>query len=65
MWIVAGNSVSISRVYQETPLKVGAIIRLDEKASHHLGRVLRAGVNDKVTLFKWPRWRISSNHYED
>lgn len=43
--------MAISRIYQAVPLQVGAILRLDDKASHHLGRVLRAVAGDTVTLF--------------
>lgn len=43
--------MSISRIYQAVPLSSGQMLRLDEKASHHLARVLRARVGDGVTLF--------------
>lgn len=39
------------RIYQNTLLSVGANLQLDEQASHHLGRVLRAKVGDEVLLF--------------
>ncbi len=45
------NNMSISRIYQLIPLQVSARVRLDEKASHHLARVLRAKVGEKLTLF--------------
>lgn len=40
----------VSRIYQSVPLMLG-MLQLDEKASHHLARVLRAVVGDKVVLF--------------
>jgi 16S rRNA (uracil1498-N3)-methyltransferase len=43
--------MSISRIYQSTLLNLDAILRLDDKASHHLARVLRAKQGDRVTLF--------------
>lgn len=43
--------MSIARVYQPTSFSVQATIRLEEKASHHLVRVLRAKMGDQVTLF--------------
>lgn len=43
--------MAISRIYQAAALQPGGLLRLDEKASHHLARVLRAGVGDKLTLF--------------
>jgi 16S rRNA (uracil1498-N3)-methyltransferase len=39
------------RVYQSVLLEPHANLRLDEKASHHLARVLRCGVGDKLVLF--------------
>lgn len=39
-----------TRIYQPVPLTLGAL-RLDEKASHHLARVLRAAINDEIVLF--------------
>jgi 16S rRNA (uracil1498-N3)-methyltransferase len=39
------------RIYQAIPLNVSATIRLDEKASHHLARVLRAKVGEELVLF--------------
>ncbi len=41
----------MTRVYQPQPLKVNTNIQLDEQASHHLSRVLRMAVGDKVTVF--------------
>tara|TARA_R110000868_G_scaffold106915_11_gene292864 strand:- start:1 stop:723 length:723 start_codon:yes stop_codon:yes gene_type:complete len=38
------------RIYQPAPLAVGAFI-IEEKASHHLARVLRVKVGDEVILF--------------
>lgn len=43
--------MSISRIYQAVPLRVGDTVMLNESASHHLGRVLRAEVGDELTLF--------------
>lgn len=43
--------MSISRIYQPIPLELHANIRLDDKASHHLARVLRAKQGDKLTIF--------------
>lgn len=43
--------MSLSRVYQPIPLSINTDIRLEEKASHHLARVLRVKVGDQVTLF--------------
>jgi 16S rRNA (uracil1498-N3)-methyltransferase len=39
-----------SRIYQAAPLAIG-MLKLDEKASHHLARVLRASVGDEITVF--------------
>lgn len=39
------------RLFQNTKLIVGEMLRLDEQASHHLARVLRANVGDEVVLF--------------
>lgn len=39
------------RIYQSCPIELGAVIELDEQASHHLIRVLRVQINDQVTLF--------------
>lgn len=41
----------ISRIFQPVPLSVGAEISLNESASHHLGRVLRASLRDEIVLF--------------
>jgi 16S rRNA (uracil1498-N3)-methyltransferase len=41
----------MTRIYQATPLAINTSITLDEKASHHLSRVLRANVGDVLTLF--------------
>lgn len=43
--------MSISRIYQATPFHLQERLRLEEKASHHLARVLRAQVGDALTLF--------------
>src|SRR3990167_3555650 len=40
----------VSRIYQPVPLTTG-MLQLDEKASHHLARVLRAAVGDDIILF--------------
>lgn len=39
------------RIYQAILLAVHESVHLDEKASHHLGRVLRAEVGDHLTVF--------------
>lgn len=39
------------RIYQDLPLLVGETVDLDEKASHHLLRVLRVQPGDQVVLF--------------
>jgi 16S rRNA (uracil1498-N3)-methyltransferase len=38
------------RIYQDAPLALG-LLRLDEKASHHLARVLRVETGDEVSVF--------------
>lgn len=43
--------MSIARIYQKISLKIGEKITLDEGASHHLSRVLRAHVDDLFTIF--------------
>ncbi len=43
--------MTVSRIYQSAVLNSGASLRLDEKASHHLGRVLRASVGEKLIIF--------------
>ena len=43
--------MSITRIYQPINLTVQTTIGLDEKASHHVARVLRARVGDTLTLF--------------
>ena len=45
------NTISISRVFQPIPLQPNALIQLDEPASHHLARVLRATINDTLIIF--------------
>ena len=41
----------IPRIYQAVALDLSAHIRLDEKASHHIARVLRAKIGDRLILF--------------
>ncbi len=41
----------MTRIYQPQPLIVSAEIQLDEKASHHLARVLRAKVGEEISVF--------------
>lgn len=41
----------ISRIYQAVSLSLHSTIHLDQKASHHLTSVLRATIDDKLTLF--------------
>lgn len=43
--------MSRTRIFQAVPLNEHAIIRLDENASHHLARVLRATMGDSIFLF--------------
>ncbi|MCD6039852.1 MAG: rsmE [Gammaproteobacteria bacterium] len=43
--------MAISRIFQSTALVCGSVILLDPQASHHLITVLRAKVNDIVTIF--------------
>jgi 16S rRNA (uracil1498-N3)-methyltransferase len=43
--------MAISRIYQAMTLTVGAQVELEEQASHHLARVLRAEIGDIVTVF--------------
>jgi len=41
----------MTRIYQPVPLAAHSTLQLDEKASHHLARVLRANVGEAVILF--------------
>jgi 16S rRNA (uracil1498-N3)-methyltransferase len=41
----------MTRIYQPVTLDIDSTLKLDEKASHHLARVLRASLGDVVTLF--------------
>lgn len=41
----------LTRIYQDTPLDLNMVIRLDDNASHHIARVLRAKVNESLFLF--------------
>lgn len=43
--------MSLTRIYQPVALQTSQILRLDEKASHHLARVLRAQIGDKICVF--------------
>lgn len=43
--------MAVSRIYQSVSLILGQLLRLDEKASHHLARVLRVSIGETVTLF--------------
>ncbi|MDR3491103.1 MAG: 16S rRNA (uracil(1498)-N(3))-methyltransferase [Gammaproteobacteria bacterium] len=43
--------MTIARIYQAIPLSIHSVITLDAGASHHLASVLRANINDKITLF--------------
>lgn len=40
-----------TRIYQAIPLRLNQTITLDEKASHHLARVLRVNVEDNIIVF--------------
>lgn len=44
-------NVSRPRIYQPFTLTQGASIKLDDKAAHHVARVLRAKVGDALVLF--------------
>ena len=41
----------VTRIYQNTSLNVNSNVTLDENASHHLARVLRASIGDEIILF--------------
>lgn len=41
----------ISRIFQAIPLTIDSTVQLDEAATHHLARVLRAKIGDDLTLF--------------
>lgn len=41
----------ITRIFQHIPLKTATVIHLDEPASHHVARVLRAKKEDSITIF--------------
>jgi 16S rRNA (uracil1498-N3)-methyltransferase len=43
--------MSISRIYQDIPLKTDAEIELSAAASHHLARVLRVQLGDAISVF--------------
>lgn len=43
--------MSSTRIYQPVHLSTPSAIRLDDKASHHLSRVLRAKISDQLILF--------------
>ena len=46
-----GNAGSLSRIHVTDTLAPGANIALPPAAAHHLSRVLRAAIDDRVTLF--------------
>jgi len=39
------------RVFQAVPLCEGASLHLDEGATHHVARVMRARIGDSLTVF--------------
>ena len=41
----------MTRIFQAVPLSSGAIIELDQQASHHVARVLRSKIGDFLTIF--------------
>ncbi len=41
----------VTRVFQAVPLSENSEIILDAQASHHIARVLRAAINDSLTIF--------------
>lgn len=43
--------MAFTRIYQPTTFVINQNCRLDEKASHHIARVLRMYVGDKLTVF--------------
>lgn len=43
--------MTVTRVYQAIPIELNQQLCLDEKASHHLARVLRAKVGDQLIVF--------------
>lgn len=43
--------MSISRIYQPVSLSLQNKFRLDDKASHHIARVLRAKIGDELAIF--------------
>ena len=46
-----GNTGSLSRIHVAETLAPGADIALPDAAAHHLSRVLRAAIDDRVTVF--------------
>lgn len=46
-----GNALRVHRVYTPQALEPGREIELEERTSHYLGRVLRVGAKQEVTLF--------------
>ena len=48
---VRGNTGSLSRIHVAEMLAPGANIALPDAAAHHLSRVLRAALEDRVTVF--------------
>ena len=46
-----GNTGSLSRIHVADTLAPGANIVLPDAAAHHLARVLRASIDDRVTVF--------------
>jgi 16S rRNA (uracil1498-N3)-methyltransferase len=46
-----GNTGSLSRIHVAETLAPGANIALPDAAAHHLSRVLRAAIDDCVTVF--------------
>jgi 16S rRNA (uracil1498-N3)-methyltransferase len=46
-----GNTGSLSRIHVADTLAPGANIVLPDAAAHHLSRVLRASIDDRVTVF--------------
>jgi 16S rRNA (uracil1498-N3)-methyltransferase len=41
----------IARIYQAIPISTHSDLHLDEKASHHVARVLRSKINDELMIF--------------
>ena len=52
------------RIYQNVPLQCGTEITLDTGAAHHLTRVLRCHINDRIELFNGDGYSYTANIQE-